>query len=116
MNQKKIGNQGETLVVLYLEKKGYRIVARNLYLRHWEIDILAYDKAQLVAIEVKTSYQSDLDLNFLISKKKQSHLIQAMNQYVETQQLDVEVRFDVAVVLLQGPKPQINHIKEAFYA
>lgn len=116
MNQKQTGNRGEDLTATYLEKQGYRIVARNLRLGYREIDILAYDKNELVVVEVKTSYQSEPDLGFLISKKKQNHLVQAIDQYVESHQLDVEVRFDVVVVLLQGNQHRITHIKEAFYA
>jgi putative endonuclease len=47
------GVLGETLACLFLESRGYRIVARNLRLGRNEIDLIAERSALLVAVEVK---------------------------------------------------------------
>ena len=48
------GQQGEQLAVAYLEGQGYRIQAHNYRHRRGEIDIIAWDGATLVFVEVKT--------------------------------------------------------------
>ena len=48
-----VGGQKETLAVLFLEKQGFRILDRNYYTRHGELDIVAMDGEYLVFAEVK---------------------------------------------------------------
>ena len=44
MNTVNKGKQGEDLAAAYLQKKGYRIWARNVYYQKAEIDIIAQKK------------------------------------------------------------------------
>lgn len=54
-NNKSLGVLGEEYASIFLKKKGYRILERNVRLRSGEIDIIAQDKeGTLVFIEVKT--------------------------------------------------------------
>lgn len=51
----KLGKFGENLACYYLEKQGYRILARNFRCRRYgEIDIIAVKGEMLAFIEVKT--------------------------------------------------------------
>ncbi len=49
-----LGAWGEDVAVAYLQKIGYRIIARHWLARAAEIDIVAKDKDEYVFIEVKT--------------------------------------------------------------
>jgi putative endonuclease len=49
-----LGRQGEQLAAEYLEKAGFRILDRNYRCAGGEIDIVAADRRDLVACEVKT--------------------------------------------------------------
>jgi putative endonuclease len=55
MRQKDIlGRQGEQVAAEYLERAGFRILDRNYRCSGGEIDIVAADRRELVACEVKT--------------------------------------------------------------
>jgi putative endonuclease len=49
-----LGRQGEQLAAEYLLKAGFRILERNFRCAEGEIDIVATDRRELVACEVKT--------------------------------------------------------------
>jgi putative endonuclease len=48
------GERGERIAAAHLERRGYRIVARNYRTRAGEIDLVAADDRALVFCEVKT--------------------------------------------------------------
>ena len=49
-----LGRQGEQAAAEYLERAGFRILDRNYRCSSGEIDIVAADRRELVACEVKT--------------------------------------------------------------
>ena len=49
-----LGRQGEQLAAEYLKNAGFRILDRNYRCAEGEIDIVAVDRRELVACEVKT--------------------------------------------------------------
>lgn len=49
-----LGKIGEDIVCNYLQSNGYRVIDRNVYLLHGELDIVAVKQTILVFIEVKT--------------------------------------------------------------
>lgn len=56
------GHQGEDLACKYLQKQGYKILARNYRIRGGEIDIVAQEGEYLVFVEVKTRFSHDYGL------------------------------------------------------
>ena len=52
-SHREIGNDGEDLACAYLESKGWRILERNYFFEHSEVDIVAYDDTAIVFVEVK---------------------------------------------------------------
>ncbi|MBI4028892.1 MAG: YraN family protein [Candidatus Blackburnbacteria bacterium] len=56
MTTRVVGNRGEDQAVKFLQKQGYKVVARNFHNRTGEIDIVAIDHNVLVFVEVKTRY------------------------------------------------------------
>jgi putative endonuclease len=52
--RKNLGDSGERVAALFLEQRGYKIIARNFRTRLGEIDLIAEDADGLVFIEVRT--------------------------------------------------------------
>jgi putative endonuclease len=113
--QNNIGAKGENLAKLFLEGIGFEILDCNWRHKHLEADIIAKEKNILVVVEVKTrtsNYFGEPEEN--VHQKKQDHLIEIANAYVETKNLEHEIRFDIVSVIIGNRKPTINHIRNAF--
>ncbi len=52
--KKIIGNFGENIACIFLKKRGYKIIERNIKLSYQEIDIVAKHDKKIIFIEVKT--------------------------------------------------------------
>jgi putative endonuclease len=52
--RRRLGRFGEELAVAHLRRLGFALLARNARTRHGEIDLIAFDGAVLIFIEVKT--------------------------------------------------------------
>jgi len=106
------GKTGEDLACNYLEKHGYIIIDRNWRFASKELDIVATKNNILVFVEVKTrNYNSSIE--DCISDKKNNHLINGANHYINQNNIESEVRFDVILVLINNNKTEIKHYKEA---
>lgn len=116
MNQKERGAWGEQKALEYLQKKGYKILAKNWFHGHEEIDIIAKHGTMLVIVEVKTR-TSDAFGNpeDFLSRAQQRRLINAADAYIIENDLDIDVRFDVIGVVFDRHPPEIIHIDDAFY-
>ena len=111
-----LGKQGEKLAVDFLQKNGYEILETNWIFQKAEIDIIAQKEAVLAIVEVKTRSSIDFGLpQDFVKPKKIQLLLKAVNEYVITNELDVEVRFDIIAVHKDGNEFKIEHIEEAFY-
>ena len=109
------GLAGEELAAEYLKQKGYTILETNWRFGKEEIDIIAREKDVLVVAEVKTRSGSFFgEPEEFVNRQKQKHLIKAANAYVEKNELDLEVRFDIVGVILTGKSHSINHVEDAF--
>lgn len=110
------GKTAENRAVLFLQEKGYAVLARNFRYLKAEIDLIARKGNTLVVVEVKarsTSYFGTPES--FIGKKKIRLLIQAADHFVQEQDLDVDVRFDIISILNQQGKWTIEHLENAFY-
>ena len=111
-----LGKLGEELAVEFLQKEGYEILETNWVFQKAELDIIARKGDILAAVEVKTrsSLAFGLPQEFVKSKKIQL-LAKAINEYVISNDFDVNVRFDVISVYKNGKKFEIEHFIDAFY-
>ena len=96
-----LGQQGEQLAAEYLQRAGFRVLARNWRCSEGEIDIVAADRRTLVACEVKTRsgtrYGTPLEA---VTRKKLSRLRRlAVRWVLANGVLFDEVRVDVVEVL-----------------
>lgn len=117
-NSQYLGKQGEIIAKLLLQEKGYTILETNWRYKKLEIDIIAIHNNQIVIIEVKARSGSEFgNPEDFVTKQKQKFLVSAANNYIETNNIKLECRFDViAILFLQGKEPEINHLEDAFYA
>jgi len=98
------GKIAEDLAVDFLVKAEYKILARNFRYLKAEIDIIAEKQNQIIIIEVKAR-NTDA---FLEPQE-------AANYFVEENNINKEVRFDIISVLPNHQKTlEINHIIDAF--
>lgn len=111
-----LGKLGEELAVDFLQQEGYDILETNWFFDKAEIDIIAKKDNLLIVVEVKTRSSNDFGLpQDFVKPKKIQLLVKAVNQYIEKNELDVEVRFDIIAITKEMSKFNIEHIKEAFY-
>ncbi|MCW3105363.1 MAG: hypothetical protein JWO09_3803 [Bacteroidetes bacterium] len=110
------GNKGEVLAANYLKDKGYRILETNWRFRNFEADIIASGGGMLVVAEVKTRSSNFFgEPETFVNRQKQRNLIKAANAYIQQKGLDLEVRFDIISVLMNGSVDNVKHIEAAFY-
>ena len=121
-----LGKLGEELAVDFLLKKGYEILETNWTFQKAEIDIIAKIDTKLAVIEVKTRSSLDFGLpQDFVKPKKIQLLVKAINEYVISKDLEVEVRFDIIAItasntfslpIQKGEKTfVIDHLIDAFY-
>jgi putative endonuclease len=111
-----LGNLGETLAVEFLQKNGYTILATNWTFQKAEVDIIAQKDAILAVVEVKTRSSIDFGLpQDFVKPKKIQLLVKAINEYVITNDLEVDVRFDIIAIHKEGQQFKIEHLEDAFY-
>ncbi len=111
-----LGKFGEELAVDFLQKNGYDILEINWTFQKAEIDIIAQKASTVAIIEVKTrsSIAFGLPQDFVKPKKIQL-LVKAVNEYVISNDLDVEIRFDIIAIHKEENDYKIDHIEDAFF-
>lgn len=111
------GQRGEEMAVAFLKRQGYRIVCQNYRYQRGEVDIIAWDKATLVFIEVKTKGQLDFGApQAMVDRRKQHTIVRVAMGYVQEHHLRrTPLRFDVvAITWLSGAEPTVTHVPAAF--
>ena len=90
---------------------------RNFYYDKAEIDIIAKKDADtLVIVEVKTRNSEFFgDPQEFVTPSKIKLLVKAANEYVISNDLDMEVRFDIIAVIKNKTDEKIEHFENAFY-
>jgi putative endonuclease len=111
-----LGKKGEQLAVDFLLKNNYDIIERNYRFEKAEVDIIAQKDGFLAIIEVKTRSTADFgNPQDFVKPKQIQRLVKAVNEYVEVNDLDLEVRFDIIAIVKTGNKFVIEHLENAFY-
>ena len=123
MNKKTIGSFGEDAAAEYLQSKNYKILARNYFGTHGELDIIAYDikSDTIIFAEVKTRKNKMYGFaSESIGKTKLKRLVGTAKQFIFENPSESQIRFDVNEVYykISGGAPvtaEINHIENAFF-
>ena len=110
------GKLAENKAADYLLEKGYVILERNFRYLKAEIDIISTIDDKLVIVEVK-GRKNDyfMEPQEAVSSSKRQLLLKAADAYVEKNNLDVEIRFDIIAILVNNKDEfSIQHIENAF--
>jgi putative endonuclease len=111
-----LGKIGEELAVKYLIENGYEILQTNYVFQKAEIDIIALKNDILAVVEVKTRTSLDFgDPQDFVKPKKIKLLVKAINEYVITNDIDAEVRFDIIAIHKKNQQFSIEHLTDAFF-
>lgn len=110
-----LGIKGEELAVEFLQKNGYKILERNWRFKKAEVDIISQKNDVLAVIEVKTRSSNYFgNPQDFVNSKKIKLLVEAINEYVTSKNLNVEVRFDIIAILKNKKTFEIEHLEDAF--
>jgi putative endonuclease len=113
------GAAGEALAARHLEAQGFRILARNVHLRHAELDLVALDRQTLVFVEVRmrasTAFGSAAES---VDARKQKRIARAAAELLASRTLPrhARVRFDVIAIDSGCMPPIVTHLRDAFTA
>lgn len=110
------GKQAEQDAVNHLIDLGHTIRERNYTYGHAEIDIISQKGNTLHIVEVKarTSTAYGTPESF-VNRQKMERLVKAANHYVQKNDLEVEVQFDIISIVKNAHYFQIEHIEDAFF-
>jgi putative endonuclease len=113
-----LGRFGENAAVAYLERNGYRILARGFRFLRGEIDIIARDGGTIVFLEVKTRAGAGFGPpEESVTASKQRRIRRMAEGFLMKGRIrpDTPCRFDV-ISLRVGDDgvPEVRHIKDAF--
>ena len=111
------GRLGEDLAHRYLKRQGFTIVARRYRppAGGGEIDLVGWQGATLVFVEVKTRATAEFGLpDRAVDEEKERHLRHAGHDYARRAGVEWNcVRFDIVSVVLTEP-PFIEWFPDAF--
>lgn len=111
------GRRGEDLAHRYLQKRGFRVVARNFRSRSGagEIDVIARDGDTLVFVEVKSRRSEEFGTpDRAVDREKRDALVRTALEYARRAGVEwLRVRFDIVSVVFTDP-PSVVHTKNAF--
>lgn len=111
-----LGKLGEELALKKIKGLGYKCIARNYRCPMGEVDLIAKDGDCLVFIEIKTRKGKSLGYaKEAITPLKKRKLSKVALAYMKSNNCsDVQSRFDVVAINLNGGKEEIEVIQNAF--
>jgi putative endonuclease len=111
-DKQQLGKWGEGKARIYLERKGVKILDSNFRTPYGELDLIGLEASQVVFFEVKTRSSDAFGFGEQsITKKKQEHLIDSAEAYIqEHPHLGEDWRID-AIVIDGNPSRKKNIIR-----
>lgn len=111
------GKKAEQLAEKYLQNKGLKSIERNYYSKMGEIDLIMKDKDELVFVEVRSRKSRDYGGSLAsITQQKQHKIIKTAYLYLQKKRLFDKYPFRFDVVGIDGQPPEIQWLKNAFFA
>ncbi len=102
-----IGKEGERLAVGFLESTGFKIICKNYFTKHGEIDIVALKDRVIHFIEVKSGKNFDPAQN--MTKAKIAKVIKSANIYLIANGITMPYCID-AILVREGDIEYIENI------
>ena len=112
------GRNSEEAATDFLQKKGYRILAKNFRYQKAELDIIAEFDDKIIVVEVKArSSNYFINPEEAVDKRKMKLILLATDFYLQENTIEKEVRFDIISILQKdNDELEIKHIENAFEA
>ena len=115
-----IGIKGEEEAARMLEEKGFKVIEHNWRLGHWEIDLIAENKNEIVFAEVKarTTMFGDIRPEEYVDANKKRRMITAGNAYMRYRRSAKSLRFDIIGIVIDPKTMEVTyrmHLENAFY-
>lgn len=111
------GKEAENFAAKYLIQKGYKILAQNYFFRKAEIDIIAQKENEIIIVEVKSRTSNYFtEPEFAVNTKKKRLLVFAADDFIQKNNFNSDVRFDILALLKNNESWSIKHIENAFDA
>lgn len=112
-----LGKEGERLAKIFLLNNNHVILEENWRCGKIEVDLISDQGEMVVFTEVKTRSSREFgNPEEAVDEEKEIAMINAADIYLRNLNLDVEVRFDIISVIIEGAEVEINHIEDAFTA
>ncbi len=112
-----IGRRGEVIAARWLEAHGLRILARNVHLRHAELDLIALDGADLCFVEVRLRSSDRYGgAAASVDARKQRRMARAARAWLASNRAPPHrrLRFDVVAIDASAEPPRVDHLRDAF--
>jgi putative endonuclease len=120
--RKALGQAGEEVAAVYLERQGHEIITRNWRTRSGELDIVTREDDWLVFVEVRTRRSSGTAAGPIlgtpeesVTPRKQLQLIALADAYLFEMRWEGPWRIDVIALELRsdGSVTRLNHLRDA---
>lgn len=114
-----IGIKGEEEAAKMLEKKGYKILEHNWRLGHYEIDLIAENKKEIVFVEVKarTTMFGNIRPEEYVDESKKRRMITSGNAFIRHSKSTKSLRFDIIGIVVDPETMEVTyrtHYENAF--
>lgn len=117
MKKEELGVWGEDQALSFLQQKGFQLIDRNIRFKRWEVDLILLDGEELVIVEVKARCTAQIGEPWrAVTKSKQRQIINVADRYVQDNQINRNVRFDIISIVHNQFQTSIEHIADAFSA
>lgn len=117
MRSHELGRAGENLAARHLERRGWRIVERNVRFGHKEIDLIAAKGDVIAFVEVKSRVGAEFGHPLAaITQRKRSEIRAVASEWLRRAHPGaVTLRFDaVSVLFRRNESPIIEHVEDAW--
>ena len=110
------GQAAEQRTSTYFKSLDYSNLDQNYRYRSAEVDLIVKKNDLLISVEVKVRKSLFFGSpEEFVSPKKIKLLVMAMGHYIQSKELEVELRFDIIGFIYENAQWKLNHIKNAFY-
>jgi putative endonuclease len=111
------GKKAEILAGIFLEEKGYEIIARNYRYGRAEIDLIVKKGIFVVFVEVKSLTNTKFgNPEISVNKNKVKLVTRAAGNFVYSSNWQQQIRFDIISIIFKSEEDfEITHFEDAFY-
>ncbi len=111
---REIGKFGERIAQKYLEQLGYKIVTKNWYCNHGEIDLIFVENRKIVFVEVKfVTSRNYCTASELFTYSKRHNLLRTINVFRKKYRIEEgSWRLDLICVTKEVEKYWIQYFRD----